>query len=36
MEFYLKIAMKNKEDFPPNFTFIKSHVEKHALFEQSA
>lgn len=35
MEFHLKIAMKNK-DFPPNFTFIKSHVEKHALFEQSA
>lgn len=30
--------MRNKEDFPPRFTFIdrKSHGEKHALFEHSA
>ena len=38
MEFHLKIAMRNKEDFPPSFTFIdrKSHGEKHALFEHSS
>ena len=37
METVLKIAMRNKEDLPPSFSFLdrKSHGEKRALFEQS-